>query len=1111
MRSEHRRIAALTFIAVLVAVALPARAAWQPAGVDLTRPRLIVRAAAVPGVQARLDREPYRALLRELWLRIRQADAVALDDHTIGAERIKARAARNLAFALLVDRMLVDDQAVPFPAAERRAAADRVRAWLATMYSRSRLAVPPPLGGWDRDISTSEELLNYASAYDTLLGAGVDLGADEAAIVANLTALAGELYENYVDPASASGYATLHQNNHRSKTGAALATAAIALADYTPPAGSDPRGVREPARWLAYGLEQIDLVMRYALVSGDGAYGEGPFYLRYASQSLLPFWRAWDSLLGDLPLPPPSLTTPNWWRHPLFARQVRWALDMTVPDGSLAPTDDGNPGRAYYFGAAPLTPATAWRWANAPDRFDTDGNISLAADALVHYDDTIVPAPPDGSPNAFYFEGGQAAFRSGWDAGAVLAIVQGEHGVAAEFGRAPDGRGVAPQSHEHAEPGAFLLHAYGERLALDPGYFNFTDRGLVGKPQDHNLILIDGAGPGDYLAASLAWLADPFGPPPADGQATLTGALDADGLAAVRVVSRYGVDPARVERRFLFADDRYLLIADRVTSVDGAARRATWLVHGNGGGDSGGTFAVQPNGAQWGRPGATLTAAIAVAADGAPLELSTRDGLHENADRSRRTHSVLEASATGRDLYGLTLLVPSPAGAALPQTTRIDVTGFTVLRLDDGAHTVVAWQRAAPGPPWGGTPGAAGSDGSLALLDSGASDGRRIAWAEEATRLALPGGVQLRAGSSGRLGLHLTDTLSEVIADVADPAVRLAGVAAAGAADGACAVLRDGEGLRLVLGGERRVRLRAVAGNSAPAADPRAERDGVIVPPQVVTLDGIASCDADGDALTPRWELVSAPGGSVWSLDGADSWQPVLFVDRPGPYRVRLVVTDAHGAASRPAELLVVGGEACLDTIDNDLDGLFDGADPDCDEGGNHAPRRRATIAALRAEVGSVAVADLGAWWDDADGDALTRLAASIDPRVATAAVQGEQLVVRGRGVGQTRVLVAADDGRGGRARDVIAIEVVARTTCVADCDNDGAVTIDELLTGVTVSLGAPAERCLAADPAGDGAVSIADLVRAVGDALRGCVAPDSEPTPDNTVAAVAARDASDW
>ena len=57
--------------------------------------------------------------------------------------------------------------------------------------------------------------------------------------------------------------------------------------------GGDPRGVREPADWLAYGLDQLDLMMRYVLVAGDGAYAEGPFYYRYTSQNLLPFWRAW--------------------------------------------------------------------------------------------------------------------------------------------------------------------------------------------------------------------------------------------------------------------------------------------------------------------------------------------------------------------------------------------------------------------------------------------------------------------------------------------------------------------------------------------------------------------------------------------------------------------------------------------------------------------------------------------------------------------------------------------------------------------------------------------------------------------------------------------------
>jgi hypothetical protein len=481
-----------------------ARAAWEPAEVDLSRPRILLRAADLPLIQARLDREPYVALMREVVRRSRDGDAVALDDHAVGSERLKARAAKSLAFLYAIDRTVAAGRVIPFAsAADRAAVGRRTHDLLFAMFTRSRLAVPPPLGAWDRDISTSEELFQYATAYDTLRGAGYDFSADEPVIVEHIVDLASELYDNYVHPETAQGYALLHQNNHRAKTGAALVIAAVAVAEYDPAPGTDPRAVRDPARWLAYGLDQADDMMRYGLVTGDGAYAEGPFYLRYTSQNLLPFWRAWDRLVDGATWPADGIEVPSFWRHPLLTRSVRWALDMTLPDGSLAPVDDGNPYRCYYFGTAPSADpaATAWRWANCPAPYDTDGNITLAPDAIVAFDDSITPAPPTGSPTAFYVEGGNAIFRSDWTADGVVAIVQAEHDTASEFGRDRDGRGLTPESHEHAEPGAFLLHAFGERLALDPGYFSFTDRNLVGKPQDHNVILVDGAGPIDHLGA----------------------------------------------------------------------------------------------------------------------------------------------------------------------------------------------------------------------------------------------------------------------------------------------------------------------------------------------------------------------------------------------------------------------------------------------------------------------------------------------------------------------------------------------------------------------------------------------------------------------------------
>jgi hypothetical protein len=58
----------------------------------------------------------------------------------------------------------------------------------------------------------------------------------------------------------------------------------------------------------------------------------------------------------------------------------------------------------------------------------------------------------------------------------------------------------------------------------------------------------------------------------------------------------------------------------------------------------------------------------------------------------------------------------------------------------------------------------------------------------------------------------------------------------------------------------------------------------------------------------------------------------------------------------------------------------------------------------------------------------------------------------------------------------------------VGDCDQDGTVTIGELVTAVSISLGnTDLARCPAADSQSDGRVSVNELIRAVTDALEGC------------------------
>ncbi len=63
-----------------------------------------------------------------------------------------------------------------------------------------------------------------------------------------------------------------------------------------------------------------------------------------------------------------------------------------------------------------------------------------------------------------------------------------------------------------------------------------------------------------------------------------------------------------------------------------------------------------------------------------------------------------------------------------------------------------------------------------------------------------------------------------------------------------------------------------------------------------------------------------------------------------------------------------------------------------------------------------------------------------------------------------------------------------AQPICPGDCNGDGIVNVNELITAVNISLGTrPVESCLAADRDGSGHVAINELIAAVLSALNGC------------------------
>jgi hypothetical protein len=79
--------------------------------------------------------------------------------------------------------------------------------------------------------------------------------------------------------------------------------------------------------------------------------------------------------------------------------------------------------------------------------------------------------------------------------------------------------------------------------------------------------------------------------------------------------------------------------------------------------------------------------------------------------------------------------------------------------------------------------------------------------------------------------------------------------------------------------------------NVAPVANAGPNLGGILSG-TVVTLNGSASFDGDGDPLTYSWSFTSKPAGSAAVLANPTSVTPSFTVDRDGDYVVQLIVND---------------------------------------------------------------------------------------------------------------------------------------------------------------------------------------------------------------------------
>ena len=96
----------------------------------------------------------------------------------------------------------------------------------------------------------------------------------------------------------------------------------------------------------------------------------------------------------------------------------------------------------------------------------------------------------------------------------------------------------------------------------------------------------------------------------------------------------------------------------------------------------------------------------------------------------------------------------------------------------------------------------------------------------------------------------------------------------------------------------------------------------------------------------------------------------------------------------------------------------------------------------------------------------------------------GAWLFTRAGGLSGPHVTATTTDAVGNTS----AFSAPVAIGCAGDCGGDGQVSIDELIRGVNIALGAQAvDDCPAFDADANGQVDIAELVRAVNAALNGC------------------------
>jgi hypothetical protein len=98
------------------------------------------------------------------------------------------------------------------------------------------------------------------------------------------------------------------------------------------------------------------------------------------------------------------------------------------------------------------------------------------------------------------------------------------------------------------------------------------------------------------------------------------------------------------------------------------------------------------------------------------------------------------------------------------------------------------------------------------------------------------------------------------------------------------------------------ITVQLLRGNQEPIA--HAGEDQTLYVGEAAMLDGSASTDGNGDALSYRWRITEAPANSLAQLSDSSAVRPEFLVDAYGHYQAKLIVNDGF-ADSIPDQIVI--------------------------------------------------------------------------------------------------------------------------------------------------------------------------------------------------------------